>query len=76
MIWLIETNSFLIGEFIFILNSDWMGRTIGYQCPSIISTSSRQRSLLKETEFPQLLMLQCLYNLTNLEAVYMKIKTW
>ena len=31
MIWLIETNSFLIDEFIFILNSDWMGRTIGYQ---------------------------------------------
>ena len=23
---LIETNSFLIGEFMFILNADWMGR--------------------------------------------------
>ena len=40
MIWLLETNNFLIGEFIFTLNSDWMGRTIGYQCPSIISTNN------------------------------------
>lgn len=76
MIWLNETNNFLIDEFIFILNSDWMGRTIGYQCPSIISINSRQRSLLKETELPQSLMSQRLYNLTNLEAVYMKSKTW
>ena len=24
--WLIETNSFLIGELIFILNTDWMAK--------------------------------------------------
>ena len=45
--WLIETNSFLIGEFIFILNADWLGRN-NWMSKLIISVNSRQQILLKE----------------------------
>ena len=47
--WLIETNSFLTGEYILILSTGWMGeRTTS--CPSIISIKRGQKKKLKETK--------------------------
>ena len=30
--WLVKTNSFLIGEFIFVLNADWMAKKQLIRC--------------------------------------------
>ena len=50
--WLIETNSFLTGEYILILSTGWMGeRTTS--CPSIISIKRVQKKKKKkETRIP------------------------
>ena len=53
--WLIETNSFLIGEFIFILNADWLGRN-NWMSKLIISVNSRQQILLKENRIPKIVV--------------------
>ena len=43
--WIIETSSFLIGTFIFILNNEWMGRN---NCMSMLLKESSIKVLLKE----------------------------